>query len=300
MAVVSDGATRNPNKLFVAGLQHPTTDESLSEYFSTFGVVEEAVIKFSRAEGRAAEGRAGPPRGYGFVTMRDESSVVAILQHERHELDGYAIPKPRRRTPQKASSVNLIPIEPRQWGRLFVGGIPHDMTKEDLRVYFGQFGSLLDVIIMYDHKINRPRGFGFVVYAEPESVQAVLASKPSGFHRINGRVVEVKLAVPRHQMQPVMTPMSAVPAGAQIAVHAPQMDAYTEGTYGAGGYSAVGPPSPEVQTAVGYSPSAQYTGDVSSYAQSAVGYSPSAYPDASYGVPPLAAPAGVQPHLMHT
>ncbi|KAE8674771.1 hypothetical protein F3Y22_tig00111715pilonHSYRG00008 [Hibiscus syriacus] len=47
---------------------------------------------------------------------------------------------------------------------------------------------------MYDHNNQRPRGFGFITYDSEEAVDKVLQRT---FHELNGKMVEVKRAVPK-------------------------------------------------------------------------------------------------------
>ncbi|KAG9147389.1 hypothetical protein Leryth_019650 [Lithospermum erythrorhizon] len=47
---------------------------------------------------------------------------------------------------------------------------------------------------MYDHNTQRPRGFGFITYDSEDSVDKVLFKT---FHELNGKMVEVKRAVPK-------------------------------------------------------------------------------------------------------
>ncbi|KAF2306044.1 hypothetical protein GH714_010258 [Hevea brasiliensis] len=47
---------------------------------------------------------------------------------------------------------------------------------------------------MYDHNTQRPRGFGFITYDSEETVDKVLHKT---FHELNGKMVEVKRAVPK-------------------------------------------------------------------------------------------------------
>lgn len=47
---------------------------------------------------------------------------------------------------------------------------------------------------MYDHHTMRPRGFGFITYDSEEAVDKVLLKT---FHELNGKMVEVKRAVPK-------------------------------------------------------------------------------------------------------
>lgn len=60
--------------------------------------------------------------------------------------------------------------------------------------YFGRFGELTDAVVMIDARSGKPRGFGFVTFAEASSVAAVTAER---YHHLDGRWVEVKSAVPQ-------------------------------------------------------------------------------------------------------
>ena len=195
-------------KLYVGGLQDPTTDESLKEYFSTFGEVVETVVKFNRVNG-------GP--AWGFVIVRGQEAADAICARA-HSLDGYDIPAPtpaKVRSPPGARAGNAdggrgrrgrnfdraggAPRGAASQCKVFVGGLSHDTTIESFKEFFEKFGPLEDSVIMYDHVTNRPRGFGFVTFTSADSVSKLLQSS---FHELNGRRVEVKPAVPREHMPP--------------------------------------------------------------------------------------------------
>lgn len=45
---------------------------------------------------------------------------------------------------------------------VFVGNMPFEITREDLRELFGQYGNILDVSITADKNTGKPSGFGFV------------------------------------------------------------------------------------------------------------------------------------------
>eukprot|EP00501_MAST-03F_sp_TOSAG23-6_P001736 GSMAST32.ASY1.ANO1.1812.1 assembled CDS len=77
--------------------------------------------------------------------------------------------------------------------RLFVGGISFDTTEDDIRNYFNVFGQVLEANIMRDPASRRSRCFAFVTFAETSAAnKAILQSE----HKLNGRNVDVKAAVP--------------------------------------------------------------------------------------------------------
>lgn len=64
-------AEKNQIKLFVGGLAFSTTELDLSNYFSTFGKVENTIVMRDRATGRG--------RGFGFVLVSFKDEEEAIL-----------------------------------------------------------------------------------------------------------------------------------------------------------------------------------------------------------------------------
>lgn len=51
-------------------------------------------------------------------------------------------------------------------GRIFVGGLAWRTTSESLRRHFSRFGLVADACVMLERD-ERPRGFGFVTFADP-------------------------------------------------------------------------------------------------------------------------------------
>lgn len=78
--------------------------------------------------------------------------------------------------------------------KIFVGGLPPTLTEEGFCQYFENYGHVTDVVIMYDQNTQRPRGFGFISFESEDSVDEVLQKN---FHELNGKMVEVKRALPK-------------------------------------------------------------------------------------------------------
>ena len=70
-------------------------------------------------------------------------------------------------------------------GKLFRGGISWETTEEKLKEYFENYGDVVQTVVMRDKTTGRPRGFGFVVFANPSILDRVLQDK----HTIDAKTV---------------------------------------------------------------------------------------------------------------
>ncbi|XP_049871646.1 heterogeneous nuclear ribonucleoprotein 27C isoform X2 [Pectinophora gossypiella] len=168
-------------KLFVGGLSWETSQENLQRYFSRYGDVIDCVVMKNSESGRS--------RGFGFVTFAEPTLVNVVLQNGPHQLDGRTIdPKPcNPRTLQKPKRGGGYP-------KVFLGGLPSNITETDLRVFFGRYGKVMEVVIMYDQEKKKSRGFGFLSFEDEISVERVTQEH---FINLNGKQVEIKRAEPR-------------------------------------------------------------------------------------------------------
>ncbi|KAG8224433.1 hypothetical protein J437_LFUL001383 [Ladona fulva] len=92
---------------------------------------------------------------------------------------------------------NDKPSEPEQYRKLFIGGLDYRTTDETLKSHFEKWGEIVDVVVMKDPKTKRSRGFGFITYSCARMVDDAQAARP---HRVDGREVESKRAVPREDI----------------------------------------------------------------------------------------------------
>ena len=76
---------------------------------------------------------------------------------------------------------------------MFVGGLNWDTDEESLRRYFGQFGPVASCTVMRDGASGRSRGFAFVTFSDPKSVNAVMVRE----HFLDGKIIDPKRAIPR-------------------------------------------------------------------------------------------------------
>ncbi|XP_037810918.1 heterogeneous nuclear ribonucleoprotein 87F-like [Lucilia sericata] len=96
------------------------------------------------------------------------------------------------------SDYNDEPInEPEQLRKLFIGGLDYRTTDEGLKAHFEKWGNIVDVVVMKDPKTKRSRGFGFITYSQSYMIDNAQNARP---HKIDGRTVEPKRAVPRQEI----------------------------------------------------------------------------------------------------
>jgi RNA-binding protein Musashi len=92
-----------------------------------------------------------------------------------------------------------VPNDP---GKMFIGGLSWQTTPESLKEYFSKFGDIAEVMVMKDPTTRRSRGFGFVTFSDPNSVDKVLAN---GTHELDGKKIDPKVAFPRRAHPKMVT-----------------------------------------------------------------------------------------------
>ncbi|XP_059926091.1 TAR DNA-binding protein 43 [Gadus macrocephalus] len=159
--------------LIVLGLPWKTSEQDLKDYFGTFGEVIMVQVK--------RDAKTGNSKGFGFVRFTEyevQDKVVA----QRHMIDG-------RWCDCKLPNSKQGPDEPMRCRKVFVGRCTEDMTTDDLRQFFIQYGEVTDVFI------PKPfRAFAFVTFADDQ----VAASLCGEDLIVKGVSVHISNAEPKH------------------------------------------------------------------------------------------------------
>ncbi|XP_058751604.1 uncharacterized protein LOC131624698 isoform X3 [Vicia villosa] len=212
------------SRIFVARIAPSVTEAVFRSHFEKYG----DIIDLFMPKGRGSK----PHRGIGFITFASADSVESLMKeiHELGGSDlvvDRATPKEddfkpigRTRTSQGGYGAynNAYISAPTRYealgaptmydhpssiyGRgepvrgmskkIFVGHLPPEATTEDLRLYFGRFGHILDVYIPRDVNKSGHRGFGFVTFAD----YGVADHVSQRSHEICGHQVAIDSAAP--------------------------------------------------------------------------------------------------------
>ncbi|XP_034022201.1 TAR DNA-binding protein 43-like isoform X2 [Thalassophryne amazonica] len=159
--------------LIVLGLPWKTSEQDLKDYFGTFGEVIMVQVK--------QDAKTGNSKGFGFVRFREYEAQDKVVS-QRHMIDG-------RWCDCKLPNSKQSPDEPLRSRKVFVGRCTEDMTTDDLRQFFVQYGEVTDVFI------PKPfRAFAFVTFADDQVAQSLCGEDLI----VKGVSVHISNAEPKH------------------------------------------------------------------------------------------------------
>ncbi|KAK7381429.1 hypothetical protein VNO78_34111 [Psophocarpus tetragonolobus] len=176
--LTGDGAS--PGKIFIGGLARETTIAQFIKHFGKYGEITDSVIMKDR--------KTGQPRGFGFITYADPSVVDKVIE-DPHIINGKQV-EIKRTIPRGAVGSKDFRTK-----KIFVGGIPSNVTEDEFRDFFTRYGEVKDHQIMRDHSTNRSRGFGFITFDSEEAVDDLLSM--GNKIEFAGAQVEIKKAEPK-------------------------------------------------------------------------------------------------------
>lgn len=159
-------------KIFVGGIPYDATDDDLKTHFSKFGEIVSANVKFDRASGRS--------RGFAFVEFANVEECQRALQVRDQQI--------------KNKPVEIKAAKSHEKKKVFIGGIPSDLTEDELRSHFEVYGKVEEIEWPTDKNTKQHRNFAFIIFEDESSADS---ASQHGKHTIRDRECDVKKAVPR-------------------------------------------------------------------------------------------------------
>ena len=160
--------------LFLGGLKPHLTSATIHNYFSKYGNISDISLKFNP--------KTGCNKGFAFVSFENTSILEEILK-ETHYLDG-------RIVDCKISYGGKHNWNDRRNAarcKIYVKRLSKSVNSSDLEAYFQQFDEVKTAYVIYDPDNQRPRGFGYVQFKNPDKIDHILTLK----HEIHGKEIVV-------------------------------------------------------------------------------------------------------------
>lgn len=168
-------------KLFVGGLSWETSDKELKEHFGQYGEIESINVKTDPNTGRS--------RGFAFIVYKSADSIDKVVAAGDHVINNKKV------DPKKAKA---------RHGKIFVGGLTTEISDDEIKTFFGQFGNIVDVEMPFDKQKNQRKGFCFITFDSEQVVNELLKTPKQ---TISGKEVDVKKATPKPDNMQMGGPM---------------------------------------------------------------------------------------------
>jgi len=153
-------------KLFVRNLSYRTTDRDLKEFYGKFGSVDECAVMKDKQSGKS--------KGFGFVRFLKPAMVDEAMANRPHELDDKKL-EPHRAAPKEYSAK---PESHHTCNDIFVGGVKKGLSEQEVRDYFGNYGTIVKVNIPKNkQEPEKTRGFAVVTFDDYDPVDVCCHKK---------------------------------------------------------------------------------------------------------------------------
>jgi len=158
-------------KLFAGGLPQEAKEAEIREHFSKFGEVDAVNLKTDAQTGRS--------RGFCFVVYKSVDSVEKACAQEEHEVLGKKIAVKKAQAKQ---------------GKIYIGKLKPEITEDDIKEFFGQYGTVVSVEHPFDKVKNEKKNFAFVTFEREETAKKLLKE---GNVTLKGHELEINKVTPK-------------------------------------------------------------------------------------------------------
>jgi len=188
----TDPTSRTMRRLFLRSLAHGTTVDDLKDHFSQFGELVDVEIPTIKTTGKKAT--------YGFMTYEKMEQVDECMLSRPHKINDKEVIVRRameKQEPHDMANCTKIFLGSPGGKTTTTGGLGDSISDDDLKEYFGQFGTVVNIKQIKNKETGKHKGVGFIEYDDPDPVDKVVLLS---IHQIKDREVEAKKAMSEQQV----------------------------------------------------------------------------------------------------
>lgn len=144
--------------------------EELKEHFVQYGEITNISLKTDPATGRS--------RGFAFIIFKSVDGLNNVMLHissffsviiftvlnffKQAFAAGDHVINGKKIDPKKAKA---------KQEKVFVGGLPSDVTNDEIKEFFGKWGVIVNLEVPFDKMKNQRKGYCFITYESSDKVQ---------------------------------------------------------------------------------------------------------------------------------
>lgn len=155
--------------------------EELRDHFGQYGEIENINVKTDPNTGRS--------RGFAFIVYKTADALDKVSNAGDHIINNKKV------DPKKAKA---------RHGKIFIGGLTPEISDDEIKSFFGQFGNIVEVEMPFDKQKNQRKAFCFITFDSEQVVNELLKTPKQ---TIAGKEVDVKRATPKDGNAPGGFPM---------------------------------------------------------------------------------------------
>ena len=165
-------------KVFAGGLPQEAKEEDIREHFSQFGEIEAINLKTDSATGQS--------RGFAFIIFKTEEGLQNATVESTHNIK------------EKKVAVKKAQTRP---GKIYVGKLKAEITDDQIKTYFSQFGTISNIEQPFDKIKNERKNFCFITFEKEETAKKLIKE---GTVYLEGHELDVKTVVQKPDPRMVM------------------------------------------------------------------------------------------------
>nr|XP_006817842.1 PREDICTED: poly(U)-binding-splicing factor PUF60-like [Saccoglossus kowalevskii] len=157
-------------RVYVGSINFELREDTIKQAFLPFGPIKNINLSWDPVTMKH--------KGFAFVEYDlPEAAQLALEQMNGVMIGGRNIKVGRpSNMPQAQPIIDQVMEEAKQYNRIYVASVHHDLSEEDIKSVFEAFGKIKMCMLSTDSIPSKHKGYGFIEYERNQSAQDAIAS----------------------------------------------------------------------------------------------------------------------------